>query len=99
VLEQLMGRLKKPSPFVRRKALRCIKHVLRTAGAGSAFRSMLLARVDEIRPCASAAGPPDVQLGNEPWETIRHEAAEILDALYRPVGATPSSSGSSMSSV
>jgi len=99
VLEALLGRLKKTSPFVKRKTLRCMKHLL-LQGNSAAFRAALLPHADsDLRPCIAASGPPDPLFGDEPFASVRREAAELLDALYRPVPAAATASGPTASFV
>ncbi|KAH3745144.1 protein MODIFIED TRANSPORT TO THE VACUOLE 1 [Pelomyxa schiedti] len=81
LVDYLIKRLHKNSPFVKSKVLKVVKHGL--DGGSPSFRSELQPKVDEFRHCLSFSGPPDPLRGDEPYVTVRKEAQDVINMLFQ----------------
>jgi len=79
----LLDRLTNNSLFVKKKAIRCIKHLVREGNPN--FRIIIQKHAEQIRPCVTISGPPDVSYGDSLYAAIRSDASDVLDMIYRPV--------------
>ncbi|EFA77586.1 hypothetical protein PPL_12190 [Heterostelium album PN500] len=87
VLSQLLNRLKKDSPTVKLKSLKCMKHLLLKGSV--TFRQDLITCSDYINQCTNFRGTLDPLHGDAPFSAVRKEANEILNLLFQYTSITP----------
>jgi len=80
LVDFLVERLKKSSPYIKWKVLLIMKSVLRNGH--EEFRHALRRQYHGIREAKSFNGPPDPLHGDAPYVNVRTAAGEVLQVLF-----------------
>ncbi|GAM20482.1 hypothetical protein SAMD00019534_036570 [Acytostelium subglobosum LB1] len=96
ILSQLLNRLKKDSPVVKLKCLKCMKHLVLKGSA--VFKQDLSTCSDHLQQCTNYRGQLDQFHGDAPYAAVREEANKLLNLLFQFTSTpTPHPSSSSLS--
>ena len=87
IQEQLLKRLNKDKPDVKFKVLRSIKYLC--IHGRPDFRMELHRNHVDIKACQGFKGPPDPLRGDAPYQRVRDEAKECMNAIFNAPAIRP----------